>query len=62
MVRGDGVQAFLSSLQAANPVDGATTTDSSGENKEAETSTTTAPTNLFGSDADESNDNNKMEE
>ena len=57
MIRGDGVQAFLASIQSANP-----SNDTNGENKEADTSTTTAPTNLFGADADESKDDNKMEE
>ena len=57
MIRGDGVQAFLASIQSANP-----SNDTNGENKEADTSTTTTPTNLFGADADESKDDNKMEE
>ena len=57
LIRGDGVQAFLASIQSANP-----SNDTNGENKEADTSTTTAPTNLFGADADESKDDNKMEE
>ena len=58
MIRGDGVQAFLTSLQSANP----SSSNTDGENKEADTSTTAAPTNLFGSDPNESKDNNKMEE
>lgn len=63
LLQGDGVQAFLSSLQAANSSDASTNpTSSAGENKEADTSTSAPPTNLFGSDPDESKDNDKMEE
>ena len=63
LLQGDGVQAFLSSLQAANSSDASTNpTSSAGENKEADTSTSAPPTNLFSSDPDESKDNDKMEE